>query len=336
MLQSLQKSNRTDLLNVVLAFAAIYVVWGTTYLAISIAVETIPPFFMAGARFLTAGFITFFFLRMRGVPMPTRREWRSAAIIGALLLVGGNGLVSWAEQQIPSGIAALIVATVPLWMAVFGWLIYRQRRPGVQTVAGLFLGLVGIVLLVGPAQLAGDASFDLISLLVLLLSPVLWSLGSLYSRQAVLPKNVLMATAMEMLAGGVMLMVVGLTMGEATQLDLALISTRSFLSLLYLIVFGSIVAFTAYVWLLKHVQPARVATYTYVNPVIAVFLGWLILSEPVTLQTIIAVVVILAAVVMISTQKEKKEPPAVPAQTDKPPQLPASGASAPNAAVPGD
>ena len=311
------QTDKNNVIKVVLAFAAIYIIWGTTYLVIRIAVETIPPFFMAGTRFLIAGIIAFVFLRARGVPVPKRLHWRSAVIIGAFLIVGGNGLVTWSEQEVPSGIAALVVATMPLWLTLFDWLIYKGAKPGKQIVVGLLLGFLGIGLLIGPDQFLGTATFSLSSLLVLLMAPILWSLGSLYSRQAHLPENVFMSTAMEMLAGGMLLMVAGLITGEVTELNVAEISTRSLLLVLYLTIFGSIVALTAYVWLLKTVHPARVATYTYVNPVIAIFLGWLVLSEPITSQTLIAVVVIIFAVVLITTQKQKQmiSQPELPSST---------------------
>lgn len=296
-------------LKIVLAFAAIYIIWGTTYLAIRLAVETIPPFLMAGTRFLIAGTITFLFLRARGIPIPKRLHWRSAAIIGAFLVVGGNGLVTWSEQQVPSGIAALVVATVPLWITLFNWLLYRGGKPGKQIVAGLTLGFIGIGLLIGPGQLFGTATFDLPSMLILILAPILWSFGSLYSRGADLPDNIFMSTAMEMLAGGALLVIAGLFTGEAADLNIAEISTRSLLAMLYLTVFGSIVALTAYVWLLRTVHPSRAATYTYVNPVIALFLGWLVLSEPLTPLTLVAVVIIIVAVVLITAQRQKESVP---------------------------
>ncbi|MCB9419711.1 MAG: drug/metabolite exporter YedA [Ardenticatenaceae bacterium] len=294
-------------IKIVIAFAAIYIIWGTTYLAIRIAVETLPPFLMAGVRFVLAGLVTFVFLRSRGVPLPTREQWRSAAIIGAFLLVGGNGFVTWSEQQVPSGMAALIIATDPLWITVFDWLIFKGAKPGKKTVFGLILGFLGIVLLIGPGQMQGTSGISLFSLAVLFMAPVLWSLGSLYSREAALPENAFMATAVEMLCGGSFLVIAGLLTGETARLDWAGISLRSLTAMAYLTIFGSIVAFTAYVWLLKMVQASKVATYTYVNPVIAVFLGWLILSETVTAQTLIAVPSIILAVGLITTQTTKKE-----------------------------
>lgn len=297
-------------LTVLLAFAAIYVLWGTTYLAIRVAVETIPPFFMAGARFLLAGGILLIALRLRGVKMPTRPQWRSAAVIGAFLLLGGNGLVTWSEQKIPSGTAALIVATVPLWMTAFDWLLYRRATPTKRMALGLLLGSLGIGLLVGPGLDTGPAAILWSDWAIILLAPVLWSIGSLHSRQANLPENAFLSTAMEMLAGGVLLLLAGLLTGEAAQLDLSAISTRSLIATLYLIFFGSIVAFTAYIWLLKTVEAAKVATYTYVNPIIAVGLGWLLLNETVTPQMLLAVVVIITGVVFITRRQPKAPQPA--------------------------
>jgi drug/metabolite transporter (DMT)-like permease len=292
-------------LKVLLAFAAIYIIWGTTYLAIRIAVESIPAFLMAGVRFLLAGTLAYGFLRARGVPAPTGAQWRSAGVVGAFLLVGGNGLVTWAEQRVPSGIAALVVATMPLWLAFFDWSIYRAGMPGRRIIFGLLLGVIGIGLLLGPDQIQGTATFGITSLAVLFLAPILWSLGSLISRRATLPENVFMSTAAEMLVGGVLLLIAGLFTGEASRLDLAGISTRSLLATLYLAVFGSIVALTAYVWLLKSVAPAQVATYTYVNPVIAVLLGWLVLDERVTSMMLFAVAIIILAVIIITSHKKR-------------------------------
>lgn len=292
--------NRKHILAIALAFVAIYTIWGTTYLGIRIAVETIPPFLLSSVRFLFSGTIILIILRLRGVPMPKRIHWRSAVVIGALLLVGGNGLVTWSEQQVASSTAALVVATMPLWMVLFDWLFFKGKRPRKQVALGLILGLIGIVLLVGPGQIRGTASFSLTALLILLLAPILWSLGSLYSRGADLPQNIFMATATEMLAGGALLLLAGLLTGEGSRLNLAEFSSRSLLAMLYLTIFGSLVAFTAYIWLLKHVAAAKVSTYTYVNPLIAVVLGWLILSEAITVTTIAAAIIIVLAVILIT------------------------------------
>lgn len=306
----------TSTIKIIVAFAAIYIIWGTTYLAIRIAVETIPPFLMAGTRFIIAGIITFVFLFARGARFPSRPHWRSAFILGALLLVGGNGFVTWSEREVPSGIAALVIATVPLWVTLFDWLMFRAPVPGKKMVAGLILGFLGIGLLIGGGQFQGTSNVRMISVIVLLMAPILWSLGSLKSRKADLPQNAFMSTSMEMLAGGLLLIIAGLITGEAGQLNVAQIAPRSLIAMLYLTFFGSIVALTAYIWLLKTVEAAKVATYSYVNPAIAVFLGWLILSEPVTLQILAAIVVIILGVILITTSSRAKkrpvpEPPAL-------------------------
>jgi len=299
---------RKRTLHVVLAFAAIYLIWGTTYLAIRLAVETIPAFLMAGVRFLVAGGLSFAFLRARGVPSPARGHWPSAFLVGGLMLVGGNGFVTWAEQEVPSGIAALVVATVPLWMVLIDWLFAGGRRPGRRTAIGLVLGFLGIGLLIGPQLFVDTAGIGVASWIILFLAPVLWSAGSLTSRRAALPENVFMGTAMEMLAGGLLLVLAGLLTGEGQRLDVAAIAPRSLLATLYLTIFGSIVALTAYVWLLKRVDAARVATYTYVNPVIAVFLGWLLLSETINALMLVAVAVIVIAVVLITARRPGEAP----------------------------
>lgn len=304
------QADKKQLIYILLAFAAVYFIWGTTYLGIRLAIETIPPFFMAGSRVLTAGAIMFLFLRARGAARPTRLNWRAAVLVGTLLLGGGSGLVTWSEQQVPSGTAALIIATVPLWIALLEWLFFTRTRPGKRVTLGLLLGLIGIFLLVGPGQILGTADFSLFFLFVLLLSPILWSLGSLYSRGAPLPEDTFMGSAMQMMGGGAVLLLAGLLTGEAADLDLAAISTISVAAWVYLVFFGSIIAFTAYVWLLKVVPVTKAATYTYVNPVVAVFLGWLILDETITPITILSSIIIIIAVILIQTAKQTSQPPA--------------------------
>lgn len=283
------------------AFAAVYVIWGSTYLAIRIAIETIPPFAMAGARFVLAGALLYGWQRWRGAPTPLRIHWRSALIIGALLLLGGNGGVTWAEQEIPSGLAALIIATVPIWVVVFGALRPGSPRPNRRTLAGVLLGLAGIALLVGPSNLAAAGQeIRTISYVVLLFSPVSWAIGSLYSRGASLPKSQLQATGMEMLLGGALLLLAATVTGEWARFDLAAVSLRSAAAFVYLIFIGAIIGFSAYIWLLKNTTPAKATTYAYVNPVVAVFLGWAILSEPVTPAMLAAMAIIIVSVALIS------------------------------------
>ena len=298
-------------LKMVAAFAAIYLIWGTTYLAMAIAVQTIPPFMISGARFVFAGLLLLGFLVFRGVPLPSYRQWKWAAVIGTCLMVGGNGLVMWGIQEIPSGVCAVIIATMPLWMTVFDWLFYAGPRPTWRVATGLLLGLVGIVLLMGPKELMlGEAVLHLPSLLAVICAPIFWSLGSLHSRRVDLPKNVFMATGAEMICGGAVLLAISVVMQEPRQIDWAGVSWNSAFAVVYLTIFGSLIALTSYMWLLKNAVASRVATYTYVNPIIAVFLGWLVLDEVITGETLLATAVIVSAVVMIVSWKPVARPKA--------------------------
>lgn len=292
----------------VLAFAAVYLIWGSTYLAIRVAIETLPPFLMAGARFLIAGALLYAWMRRRGAPPPAPHHWRAAAVVGGLLLVGGNGGVVWAEQTVPSGLAALLVATVPLWIVLLDWLRPHGPRPTLALVAGLVAGFAGVAMLIGPGRFAGGAQVDPLGGAVLLLASVSWAAGSLQSRRARLPSSRFLAIAMEMLAGGALLLLAGTLVGEWGSLDLAHVSIRSWTALGYLIVFGSLGGFTAYLWLLATTTPARAATYAYVNPVVAVILGWALADEPVTPRVLLAAAVIISAVVIITTARATRPP----------------------------
>ena len=280
------------------AFASVYVIWGSTYLAIRIGVETLPPFSMAGVRFLIAGLMMYTFVRPREAQRPTVRNWLATGIVGCLMLLGGNGLVCWAEQTVASGLAALLVATVPIWIVVLDWLIYHGPKPSRAIVLGLVIGLAGIYVLIGPENLGGER-LNIMGGVALLLACVFWALGSLHSRRAALPRSSWLATAMEMIVGGVALLVVGALTGETGHINIQAISLRSVLALAYLIVFGSMVGLTSYKWLLHVCAPARVATYAYVNPVIAILLGTAF-GEPLTLRVALAAAVIVAAVVIIT------------------------------------
>jgi drug/metabolite transporter (DMT)-like permease len=281
------------------AFAAVYVVWGSTYLFIRFAVETLPPFVMAGARFAVAGAVLYLWARLRGAPTPSRAESRAAAIAGLFLLLGGNGAVVWAEQRVPSGVTALLVATVPVWIVLLDWLRPGGVRPRAGVFAGLGLGLVGLVLLVGRGTLGSDGA-DPVGAAVLLVGSILWAAGSLYVRHNPHSTSALVTNAVQMLAGGVALLVVGTAAGELGRLDLGAASTRSILSLLYLVIAGSLIGFTAYTYLLQVSTPAKVATYAYVNPVVAVFLGWAFAGEEITGRTLVAAAVILVGVAIIT------------------------------------
>lgn len=286
------------------SFLAVYVIWGSTYLAIRFAIETLPPFIMAGARFVVAGAILFLWAWWRGAPTPTRANWIAAAVVGALLLVGGNGGVVWAEQRVASGLTALLVATEPAWVVVFDWLRPGGQRPGFLVVAGLLAGFAGVGLLVSPSDFIGGGQVDPAGAIVLMLATVAWAAGSLYTaRGAPLPRSPMMATGMQMLAGGTFLFLLGTASGEWGRLDIAAVSLKSVLALLYLLVFGAIVGFTAYVYLLRNTTPARASTYAYVNPGIAVLLGWLFAGETLSPRVLLATLTIIAAVALITRQQ---------------------------------
>lgn len=298
---------------VLLAFAAIYLVWGSTYLAIRIALVSIPPFLLGGIRFITAGTLMFGWAWIHGASLPTRMHWRSGVVIGLLLLLGGNGGVTWAEQSVPSGLAALLVAIVPLWIVLLTWLRPGGKRPDLPVLAGVLVGLVGIGLLVGPRADGQSTAIDPIGVLSLLIGTFCWASGSLYSRTADLPASPVMTTGMEMLCGGVALLLAGTLTGEWMRFDVSQVSWGAAGAAAYLVFFGAIIGFTAYIWLLRVTTPARAATYAYVNPVVAVFLGWAFAGESITSRTIVAAAIIISAVVIITSYRDKpSEVKAVP------------------------
>ena len=302
-----------------LALIALYIVWGSTYLAIRFAVETIPPFMMAGVRFLVSGAILYAWRRAAGDPAPTPRQWRSAVIVGLLLLLGGNGLVSWAEQHVASGIAALMVASIPLWMALLDAFRPRSTKPDWKVVLGLLIGFGGIALLVSSSGgISTGDDLDFAALGVLLLAALIWSYGSLYARDAEMPSSSLLGTGIEMLGGAAGLFIVATLAGEWSQLDVAHISTDSLTGLAYLILFGSLVGFVSYSWLLRNAPISLVSTYAYVNPVVAIFVGAWLAGEELTPRIIISALVIIGSVLVINLSKQtrmrrKTEPTADPA-----------------------
>lgn len=285
------------------AFASIYLVWGSTYLAISYAVETIPPFLMGGIRFLISGAMLYLWARSRGASRPTRLHWRNAIIAGAFLLLGGNGAVVWAEQFVPSGLTALLVSILPFWLVIIEWVRPPHRRPSGPVIVGLVLGFVGIIVLVGPSEVGGHGDVSPLGALVLILGSLSWAIGSFWSRDAELPESGLLTTGMEMLGGGVLLLIVGVATGELSQFDIHRISNASAVGLVYLITFGSLVGFTSYIWLLDKVSPARLGTYAYVNPIVAVLLGWAIAGERLSIRTGVAAVIVICAVALITTAR---------------------------------
>ena len=291
----------------VAGMSVVYFVWGSTYLAIRFGVETMPPLLMAGTRFLLAGGILYAWLRLKGAPRPRAADWKSATFLGALLLLGGNGLVTWAEQWLPSGVAALIITTTPLWMMLFDWLIFHGPRPRAIVWAGVVLGFAGVTLLVQP-QSGDDSAPWLWAVLAMCAAPITWSLGSLFAQRAPRLDPPLLNTALQMLCGGGLMFAVGLGRGELGDLDPAAISLRSWLSFAYLVVFGSLLAFTTYMWLLRVARPSVVATYAYVNPLVAVFLGAAVGGETMTAYVWLATVLIVGAVALITIRRRAPDP----------------------------
>jgi drug/metabolite transporter (DMT)-like permease len=303
--------------SIAIAFAIVYVVWGSTYLAIRYAIETLPPFLMAGARFIVAGLIVYAWVAWReGAPRPTAAEWKQSAIVGAFLLLGGNGAVVWAEQRVPSGIAALLVATLALWMVGLEWARPNGTRPTLPVIGGVLLGLVGVGILVGPQQLVGGDAVDPMGAIALIAASLSWAIGSLASRSPRMPRSVMLGAATQMLAGGTMLLVAGALRGEATNIRWEAMSAESIAAFAYLVVFGSLVGFTAYIWLLGHVSAASASTYAYVNPVVAVLLGWAIAGEPVGGRTLAAGAVIVLAVALITVGRTRSQPAARASEED--------------------
>lgn len=291
-----------------MALLALYIVWGSTYLAIRFAVENIPPFLSAGMRFLVSGAILFTWRRAAGDAMPTKRQWRSTAIVGILLLLGGNELVSFAEQSVPSGIAALIIGSTPLWMTSIEALRPGGVKPNWQAILGLLVGFGGIFLLVGPAELTGNGhTLEPSGVVMLLSAAFLWSSGSIFGRNADMPKSTLMATSAEMLTGSLALFVVSGLGGEWNGFDFANVTLNSWLGLAYLIMFGSMVGFVSFGWLLHNAPVSLVATYAYVNPLVAVFLGAWLADEVINARILAAGLVIIGSVVLINQARPNRK-----------------------------
>ena len=282
------------------AFASVYIVWGSTYLAIRFAIETIPTFLMAGIRFLVAGILVYTYLRIRGRAKPTFNEWRIESLVGLLLLAMANGSVVMAEHTVPSGLAALIVATVSLWMVLLNWLWKGGEKPNLGIIAGIVVGFFGLIVLVGPQDISDGTNVDPFGAFLLLFASFTWAAGSVYSKTAHHPKSPMISASMQMISGGIFLLIFSALNGEFINLNLSLLSVKSSLSLGYLIFFGSIVGFGSYVYILRHASPAHVSTYAYVNPVIAVLLGWALADETVDEQILIAATLIIFSVVLIT------------------------------------
>ena len=289
------------------ALLALYIVWGSTYLAIRFAVETIPPFMHASMRFLISGIILYLWRRAAGDAMPTASNWKSTAIVGTFLLLGGNGLVSLAEKNIPSGIAALVISTSPFWLVLFESMRAGGNKPNWQSILGLVIGFGGVFLLIGPSEITGSKQeFNTVSVILLLIAPFLWSLGSIYARGADMPKSTLMSTGMQMLTGSVSLFIVSVLTGELNGFSFGDVSMRSWWGLIYLITFGSLVGFVSYGWLLHNAPVSLTSTYAYVNPVVAVFLGWLLANEELNARIGLASAIIIGSVIFINWARQLK------------------------------
>lgn len=289
-----------------LAMFCVYLFWGGTYLGMKIAIESMPPFLMAGVRFLLAGVLLYIVSRTSGAKRPPLREWVGTAPIGILLLVGGNGGIAWAEQHVPSSLAALLVATMPFWISLFNWLIWKGKRPNRYVVLGLIMGFAGIVWMVMASKQSTESGTvsNLIGPLVCLLAAISWSFGSTWSRFVSKPSSPMMYTAVQMLTGGTVLSLIALFSGDFQRFEWSSMTMRTWFAFGYLVLFGSFVAYNAYVWLLQNADLAMVSTYTYVNPVVAMLLGWAIGGEILHPAMLGAAAVILCAVVLITRMKD--------------------------------
>jgi drug/metabolite transporter (DMT)-like permease len=294
------RASQPSTAGLIAAFAAVYLIWGSTYLAIRYAVETIPPLLMMGMRHLTAGALLYAWARSRGVRGPRLREWFYPAVVGSLLFVGGHGSLAWAELRVPSGIAALLVATLPMWVVVLARIWGTERKLSARAIRGLGLGFVGVALLFGPDVLRHTGELNLLGAGAVLLGTFIWAAGTIYMRNVQMPESPLLSSAMQMLAGGASLLVAAALAGEAGRFHPTAVTTRSWLALAYLVAFGSITAFTAYTWLHTVAPPSRVSTYAYVNPVVAVLVGWTLAGEPIGAFAVAALVIILVGVAMVN------------------------------------
>lgn len=290
---------------VLLSFAAVYILWGSTFYAIRVGIESFPPFLFAGMRHLTVGLFFYPIFRATTREKPAFSQWRTAFLVGLLLLMLGNGIVSWAEQIVPSGIAALLVATVSLWMVLVDWLRPGGSRPAPRVIAGFLLGFAGMALLVGPKHLGNSERINPLGAFALIGASLAWAAGSIYSRHRLLPRSPLLGVGMQTLCGGAVLCLFAAATGETRHFHFAEVTLRSWLALLYLVIFGSALGFSAYVYILKHSSATRVATYAFVNPVVALFLGWFLAAEPLSLRTLLASGVILTAVLLVITAPHK-------------------------------
>lgn len=283
---------------IVAAFACVYLIWGSSYIGIRFAIETIPPFLMTTVRFLIAGGLLIGWALARGAALPKRIHWRSASIAAAFMFLMNNTMLVWSQANgLPSGVAAVLIATLPMWIVILQWI--RGTRPTLITGIGLTAGFIGVTLLIAPGSIAVSAMHPLAPF-VIVLAAGCWAVGGLFARTAPLPDNTTLSTGMQLLMGGLMIGVFSVVTGDAATLDLSAITPTSLVAMAHLTIMSSVVAFSAYTWLMKVVSPSQVATYAYVNPVIAMFLGWLLANEPITTPKVVAAFIILAGVVLIT------------------------------------
>src|SRR5271154_2989824 len=289
-----------------LAFAIIYFVWGSTFLAIRIGVREVPPLLLAGMRFFAAGIVLYAWMRATGTASPTRGEWASTTLLAVLIFLVDYGLVFWAEQRVPSGITAVMLATIPAFTALAEILILRTQRLTLRLACALLVGLAGVAILVSRSVSLGDAPIDRTGAIALVAGAICWSLASVLNRKLVLPQSKVMSSGAQMLVGGILLLLAAAIFGEFKGFHWQAVSSRAWLALAYLIVAGSIIAFTAYVWLIHHESPTKVGTYAYVNPVVAVLLGYFFAGEELSLRTVLGALCVLISVVVITTTRARK------------------------------
>lgn len=310
--QAITKSNAPGkTIIMIAAFAAVYLIWGSTYLAMKFAIETLPSFLMAGTRFLIAGIVLLIWARLSAdYERPKLVHWRTSLIVGGLLLLGGNGGVVIAQHYLPSSLTALLIATEPFWVVLIGWLFMGYSRPNLKVILGLLVGFVGVSLLISGRGLAlGDGNGQFLGIALIVFSTIAWASGSLYGLRAPSPKSSLLAAGMQMVSGGILLILLGIITGEWQSFNVANVSVNSWIAFGYLAIFGSLIGFTAYSWLLKNVEPSLASTYAYVNPVIAVILGWAIAGESLSGQMLVGAGVIIGSVVLITSHHKEKEVP---------------------------
>ena len=312
----MQTASQPRAWKVLLAFSIIYFVWGSTFLAIRVGVREVPPFLLAGMRFLVAGLVLFGWMRARGTPSPTRREWGGATLLALLIFVCDYGLLFWAERRVPSGVAAVMLATIPVFMSLSEIIILKTQRLTIRLAAALVVGISGVAVLVSHSVSFGDAPIDPVGACALIAAAISWSAASALTRKVPLPAEKAMSSGVQMLAGGVLLVLAAGLLGEFRGFQMQAVSAKAWLALAYLIVAGSIVGFTAYVWLIHHESPTKVGTYAYVNPVVAVLVGYFFGGEALGPRTIAGAALVLVSVVVITTTPKESKAAATLQQAD--------------------